>query len=247
MVKKKILFAIMILFCISIITSENKSGIGKTEETVLNSIMDFIGKRNYSDARIKKFMSNNGKDSLEEEMLGFGLKKFSNNLRHENMLFQIDYISYKNNPCKLVIRLAEYEYKEGEKNLDEKSIKSFKKFFTKEATIYPPFIYIDEAGNMIQQERNEYRFVCEFPEGYRKYSTYKEKLVGPCVEMNLPEDLQKYYDFLYSAEEDTEYGYYEGIAGVKPMGRIALIELLELNDVNVFINLLCYSSCLFCT
>ena len=238
MIKKKSIFSIIILFCIFYISCDTKSKMNKADEPVISLIIGFIEKKNYSDSEIKKFMTKGGELFIEEEMLGFGLKKLSNNMSDENTHFYLDYISYKNEPCKLVIRLEGYEYREIEKDLDKNIKKRFNSFFTKEPTIYPPFYAAESDGSMVLHERDIYKFVLGFPETNKKYSTQKEKLIGPRTVINIPEDLQKYYDFLFSAEEDINYGYYGGIAGSQPTGRSALIELSILNDPNVFINIL---------
>ena len=239
MFKKKALYVILILFCsFSLFPVEVNPEWVKKDESVISTVLTFIEENNCSDARIKKLMNCNGKYTMDQENLGFGLKKFSSKLPGGYMSIKIDYVSYKNKPCRFIVRLSDYEYRDIQKKIDEDILKRFNQYFTKESTIYPPFVEVDEYGNATLQERDEYRFVCEFPDGYEKYLKQKEKLVGSCKKMELPEYFQKYYDFLYSAEESLSYGYSSGIAGAQPMGRTAMAELLKLNDKNVFISLL---------
>ena len=80
MIKKKSIFSIIILFCIFYISCGTKSKLSKSDGPVISSIIDFIDKKNYSDSEIKKFMTKGGELSIEEKMLGFGLKKLSNNM-----------------------------------------------------------------------------------------------------------------------------------------------------------------------
>ncbi|MBP5176919.1 MAG: hypothetical protein ILP07_13570 [Treponema sp.] len=235
--KKKFAVALLFMFFSFALFSEdlNDEHIKKSE-ILVTSVLDFVDQKDLTDFGIKTFLRKHGE--LEVYDLGFGLKKNSSFFSSPYMCFLVDYVSYRNTPCKFVVRLDDYYFRMSEKKLDGKVLKRFQEKFSKEETVYLPCYEVDSDGNVSIQERFVYKFVREFPQGIKKYSEHKEKLVGASEKISLPKEFQKYYDFLCSAEEETHYGYLGYVGGEKPTGRIAMENLIKLNDKNVFINIL---------
>ena len=139
------------------------------------------------------------------------------------MSIYIKYIAYNNEPCKLIFYMTKYDFDKIKKSIDKKLLESFLKNFSLTKNTYDTEIYCKAF---------------DFPDNYRQFVENKKNLIGDIKELSLPKTFQKYYDFLYYCENETEYGYIGGIAAKKPMGREAMEELLKLNNKQIFINLL---------
>ena len=223
---KKILFCILlnIVSVFSIFASEtiNPEWI-KEDETIIQLALDFIKNEDFTDIKIKKLINKNKVIDIESHNQGFGLQKFSGSLPGGYLSIYITYISYNNEPCKLIFNMDKDDLDEIQKYINKKLLKNFLKNFSHTKNIY---------------DRDIYCKVVDFSDINKKFLNHKKNIIGDIKDISLPKAFQKYYDFLYYCENETEYGYIGGIAAEKPMGREAMEELVKLNNKQIFINLL---------
>ena len=223
---KKVLFCVLlnIISVFSIFASEtiNSQWI-KKDETIIRATLDLIKKEDFTDKKLKNLINKNKVIDIESHNQGFGLQKFSGSLPGGYLSIYITYISYNDEPCKLIFNMDKDDLDEIKKYINKKLLNNFLKTFSLTKNIY---------------DRDIYRKVFDFSDINKKFLEHKKNKIGDIKDISLSEEFQKYYDFLYYCENETEYGYFGGIAAVKPMGREAMEELLKLNNKQVFINLL---------
>ena len=195
----------------------------KKDETIIKTTLEFIKSKDFTDEKIKKLINKNKPFDIESHNQGFGLQKFSGSLPGGYMSIYITYISYNNEPCKLIFYITKYEFDKTKKYINKKLLKNFLNKFSVMESFY---------------DRDIYYRVIDFPDNYKKFQEHKKNIIGDIEKIFLSTEYQKYYDFLFSCENETEYGYIGGIAAEKPMGRKAMEELLKLKDKRIFINLL---------
>ncbi|WP_191013756.1 hypothetical protein [Treponema zioleckii] len=232
--KKTFLLLLITIFCFPLVALEIwspevaanlKPESIKKDEKIIRSAIKFIKKNDFSDSKIRGYLEKNG-SKIQPQNRGFGLQKYSGVFSDGYVRFAFDYISYENEPCKLTFYIKDVDWKLVENHLDKKVVKDFLRVFRKKETNYsfePVFIYSAEF---------------EFPDNYARFSEHKRALVGSLHELSIPKEYQKYYDFLFSAETESAYGYSGGVAPQKTDGRCAMEKLLELKDKRVFINIL---------
>ena len=223
---KKVLFCVLlnIISVFSIFASEtiNSQWI-KKDETIIRATLDLIKKEDFTDKTLKNLINKNKVIDIESHNQGFGLQKFSGSLPGGYLSIYITYISYNDEPCKLIFNMDKDDLEEIKKYINKKLLNNFLKTFSLTKNIY---------------DRDIYRKVFDFSDINKKFLEHKKNKIGDIKDISLSEEFQKYYDFLYYCENETEYGYFGGIEAVKPMGREAMEELLKLNNKQVFINLL---------
>lgn len=195
----------------------------KKDEAIIKSMLDFIEHKDFSDEEINKFITSTQKNAGEPRKMGFGLKKLFFGFSEGYIGVTIDYVSYKKMPCKLILSVHSHEFCTIKNHLNKDVAANFFSVFKPAKGFYGLDAYI---------------FAYDFADNYKKFSEHKKTLAGEMKDIQLPKEYQAYYDFLFSAETETVYGYMCGIGGDKPEGRRAMEKLLKLNDKNVFINLL---------
>ncbi len=212
---KKVFYIFILLFIQTICFAEhlNKVWIQKDIKN-FEKVLTFIDKEDYSNSTILNFMSKNAKN----EKLGFDLFKSKSSIPGGYLSIYFTYIRYKDSPCELRISFYINDFSKIEKEIPSKQIKTIKKKFI-----------LDEKY---------YSFTIKNNENYQNYYEYKYKQIGNSINLNLSSKYQIYYDFLTSPFNDFSYGYIIGDAPMVPYGRVSMEELMELKNLDIFINII---------
>ena len=223
---KKIFFCslLIVISVFSIFGSETINPVWiKKDETIIQSTLEFIKNKDFTDEKIKKLIYKNKVIDIESHNQGFGLQKFSGSLPGGYMSMYITYIAYNNEPCKLIFYIDEEDFNQIKKSINKKVLSNFLKDFSLMKDFYDSDIYCK---------------IIEFSDIHKQFLDHKKQMIGDIEDIQLPKEYQKYYDLLFSCEEEIHYGYIGGIVAEKPIGRKAMEELLKLDDQQIFINLL---------
>jgi len=197
----------------------------KKDEALIDLFLDFMTKEDFTDKKINDFFSENNLYSpirMDNPETGFGLNRIIEIKQAAYLYAKIIYLSYEDTPCYIEIQLYGQLMIPALKRINKKTSDRLKKYAVLKKDI----------------DDNSYYSISHTLAGYSSYKKNKEKLVGKTKKIKIPDEYQIYYDYLYSSKNRIDYGERGGITGIKPDGRRAMEKLLELNNPDIFINIM---------
>lgn len=221
-----ILFVIFLtvtsLFSLSLTLDSEKL---KKSEVLVNKVLDFMTKNDFTDEKIKNFIYQKNEYSpirMDNPETGFGLNRIIEIKQAAYLYAKIIYLSYEDTPCYIEIQLYGQLMLPAVERINKNTSDRLKKYAVLKKDI----------------DDNYYYSISHTLAGYGSYKKNKEKLVGKTKKIKIPDEYQIYYDYLYTSKNIIDYGERGGITGIKPDGRRTMEKLLELNNPDIFINIM---------